>query len=381
MILYFNAAWLNHPVVKQTIVDHRGQDTFSKLTNLDRINLSHTAWYSRKGTNLLPFKNELIDVPGFAMPDYRSDYNRSWTEVTDQRCLELRASHWDRPWVVMWSGGIDSTVIVAAMIKNLPRADLDNITIACTSLSIWENPQFYHDHIKPNFKVVDSVKLLSEEFHDQNAYTFNGDPGDQLFGCAGGYLSALYQDTDLLRTNIIKDKDCAIDFIANLPTDRKFAEWYYHVLVGNAASAGVPVTTLYDLMWWSGFNNAWATNKFQFIMVTCGNWKNTKNAKSYIDKFVHWFDSNDYQQWAMNSNNVDEKLGSTVSEYKLAAKKYIYSVDKNKYYFDFKTKVGSSDIYPATRNGPWCCVDHNWNFLNLQDHQDQIISMLPDHLV
>jgi hypothetical protein len=61
MILYFNAAWLNHPVVKQTIVDHRGQDTFSKLTNLDRINLSHTAWYSRKGANLLPFKNELID--------------------------------------------------------------------------------------------------------------------------------------------------------------------------------------------------------------------------------------------------------------------------------------------------------------------------------
>jgi hypothetical protein len=380
-MLYFNAAWLNHPAVRQTIVDHRGPDTFSKLTNLNKINLAHTAWYSRKGTNLLPFKNELTDIPGFAMPDYNPDYNRSWTEITDQRCQELRASHWHKPWVVLWSGGIDSTVIVAAMIKNLTRADLDNITIACTSVSIWENPQFYFDYIKPNFKVVNSTELLSKDFDSLNFYIFHGDPGDQLFGSIGGTHNLLYQNPELLHTNIINNKDCAIDYIANLPTNKKFAEWYYHVLVANADSAGVPATTLYDLMWWSGFNNAWTSVKFIAIDSTCGNWKNTKNAKSYIDKSVHWYDSNDYQQWAMNSNNIGEKLGSIPSEYKLAAKKYIYSIDNNRHYFKFKTKAPSYDIYPGATRRPWCCVDDNWNLLNLKDHQDQIISMLPDHLV
>jgi asparagine synthetase B (glutamine-hydrolysing) len=112
MILYFNSAYLNHPAVKQTIINHRGQDTFSKLTNLDKLNTSHTAWYSRTGNNMLPFKNGLIDVPGFAMPDYNPNCNRAWTDVTDQRCMDLRASDWHRPWVVFWSGGIDSTVIV-----------------------------------------------------------------------------------------------------------------------------------------------------------------------------------------------------------------------------------------------------------------------------
>jgi hypothetical protein len=132
-------------------------------------------------------------------------------------------------------------------------------------------------------------------------------------------------------------------------------------------------------MWWSGFNNAWTSVKFGYLLQ--GKWAQLKNATHYIDKFVNWFDSNDYQLWSMNRDNAAEQLGANPSEVKLAAKKYIYSVDKNQYYFDFKTKVGSSDIYPSARSGPWCCVDHDWNFLNLTDHQDQIISMLPDHLV
>jgi len=381
MILYFNAAWLNHPVVKQAIIDHRGPDTFSKLTNLDRVNQSHTAWYSRKGVNRLPFRNGLTDVPGFAMPDYNADHNWSWTEITDQRCLDLRTSHWNRPWIIMWSGGIDSTVIVASLIKNLSPADFDNITIACTSLSVWENPQFYHDYITPHFKVANSAELLSKDFDSLDAYVINGEPADQLFGCAGGYMNALYQNPESLHINIINNKDCAIDVLTRLTADKKFAEWYYHVLVTNAASAGVTVKTLYDLLWWSGFNNAWSSVLLRFIAVTCGDWKNIKNAKSYIDKFVPWYISDHYQQWCMNPDNIGDKLGASVTEYKLAAKKYIYSVNKDQYYFDFKTKIGSSDIFPTNRSGPWCCIDHDWNLLNLQEHQDQIISMLPDHLV
>jgi len=378
MILYFNAAWLNHPAVKQTIIDHRGPDTFSKLTDLDNFNRSHTAWYSRKGANLLPFRNGLTDVPGFAMPNYNADQRRSWTEITDQRCLDLRTSHWDRPWIIMWSGGIDSTVVVAALLKNLAQADFDNITIACTSMSVWENPQFYFDYIKPNFKIVDSTELLSEDFDSLDAYVINGESADQLFGCVGDLL-AYHQGPDALYTDIIHNKDLAIDTIARR-TDPGFADWYYHVLVANAVSAGVPVTRLVDLVWWSVFNNAWCSTMFRFIAVTCGGWKNIKNVKSYFDKFVPWYNNNDYQEWAMNPDNAAEKLGTSIFDYKLAAKKYIYSVNKDKYYFDYKTKIGSSDIFPTDRSGPWCCVDHNWNLLNLQEHQDQVISMLPDHL-
>ena len=381
MILYFNQAYLGHPDIQQTIVDHRGRDTFSRLMNLANINPGHAAWYCRQGANLLPFKNELIDVPGFAMPNYDPDYRKSWIEVTDQRCQDLRESHWNKPWSIMWSGGIDSTTIVAAMIRNLASADLDNITISCNAFSVWENPKFYFDHIKPNFKVINSHDLLNQDLDSQDVYFITGDTADQLFGCAGGYLHSLYQNTDLLYTNIIKNKDCAIDFIsAQLDNpDRYFAEWYYHVLLTNADSVGISITTIHDLLAWSGLNNAWISNTFR--LMYSGNWKNITTAKSYIERCVHWYSSDDYQQWAMNSNNASEKLGPTASEYKLAAKKYIHSVDYNNYYFQFKTKMESTSLLDRKRPwGHWCCIDHDWNLLNIKDHRDQIIQMLPDHL-
>ena len=381
MILYLNQAYLEQPDIQQTIIDHRGPDTFSKLKNLANINPAHAAWYCRKGTNLLPFKNELINVPGFAMPDYDPNFRKSWNEVTDQRCLDLRASHWDKPWAMMWSGGIDSTTIVVSMLRNLAPADLENITVSCNQFSVWENPRFYFEHIEPNFKVVDSHDLLAQDLDSQDIYFITGDTADQIFGCAGGYLDSLYQNIDLLYTDIIKNKDCAIDFISaqlDMP-DRCFAEWYYHVLLTNARSVGVPVTTLHDLFAWAGFNNDWVSNTFRFMCS--GNWQNSKNAKSYIDRFVHWYSSNDYQHWAMNSNNASEKLGATASEYKIAAKKYIYSMDNNDYYFQFKTKMESSTLLDRAHPwGHWCCIDHDWNLLNIKDHRDQIIQMLPDHL-
>ena len=378
MILYFNPVYLKHPTIQSVIIDHRGSNTLSKLANLNKIDKYHTAWYSRKGINLLPFKSELVNVSGFSMPDYNPDHNMSWFEVTDQRCLDLKSTHFDRPWTVLWSGGIDSTVIVASLIKNLDRADFDNITIACTSISIWENPKFYFDYIKPNFKVVNSTDLLFTDLENQNTYFIDGFPADQLTGCVGGYIDKLYQNPGLLHTDVIKNKNCAIDYIADR-TDKKFAEWYYHVLVTNADSAGVPITTFHDFVGWSGFNPAWASVKLGFL--SHGSWKNLKNAKHYIDKFVNWYDSNDYQQWAMNGKNAGEKIGSGAADFKLIAKKYIYSVDNNSYYLKFKTKMASIDIYDRKLNEHWCCIDDNWNFLNLQEHKDQIISMLPDHLV
>jgi hypothetical protein len=229
--------------------------------------------------------------------------------------------------------------------------------------------------------VIDSHDLLNQEFDSQDIYFINGDPSDQLFGGAGGYLGKLYQNPDLLQTNIVKNKDCAIDFIAtqfDIP-DRHFSEWYYHVLLTNANSVGVSVTTLHDLLAWSEFNNGWTSSKFRFLFS--GNWPNIKNAETYVKRFVNWYDSNHYQQWSMNGNNAGEKLGTTAAEYKIVAKKYIHSIDNNDYYFRFKTKMQSSSFVNRTcPEGYWCCIDSNWNLLNITDHRDQILRMLPAHL-
>lgn len=379
MILYFNHQYISHPAVQKIILEHRGHDTLDRLKNLSNHNHTQPPLYNRKGVNLLPFKNELIDVPGFSMPDCIPSYNKSWDDITDQRCLELRATKFDRPWIVMWSGGIDSTHIVCALIKNLPPADLKNITIACTPVCVWENSYFYFNYIKPNFKVIDSHHIRQQDIEYQNKfYTLDGEPADQLFGGLSTVLYNMQPNIDLLRKDIVKHSDYAIEFIAK-KTNRHFAEWYYQTLISSAASSGVSVTTFHELVWWSVFNHSWVSVKFRLFYYS--NWKNVKNVKSYIDQIVHWYDTNDYQQWAMNKNNTDQKLGQQISDYKLAAKKYIHAVNTDNYYMKYKTKMASGDVFDlVSKTKSWCCIDHNWDLLNFDDHADQIIEALPNHL-
>jgi hypothetical protein len=375
MILYFNHQYFNHPDVQKVILEHRDQNTLSRLKNLVKHNTSAPLIYNRKGNDFLPFKFELANTPGFGMPDYDRNHNKSWAEVTDQRCLDLRAAHFDRPWVVMWSGGIDSTNIVCALIRNLSQADLKNITIACTPVCVWENPEFYFKYIVPNFTVISSRDLMCQDVKDQsNVYTIDGEPADQVFGGLGRMKEVLVQNPNLLHQDLGEKN--AIDLIS-ANTDKKFAEWFYHSLMTSAQQCSIPVHTIFQFEWWQNFNCAWTTAKFRLLYFS--RWKNIKNAKFYIDQFVHWYDSNDYQQWAMNPGNTSEKLGTSTTEYKFAAKKYIHSVNKDNYYLKYKTKMGSSDIF-SDFVPDWCCVDDDWNLLNFKDHADQIVSMLPDHL-
>ena len=379
MIQYFNYQYFDHPDVQKIIIEHRGPDTLKKLKNLTAYNLSSPALYTRKGTNFLPFTTDLINSAEFSMPDYVAGYNKTWTEITDQRCLDLKARHFDRPWIMMWSGGIDSTNMVCALIRNFSHADLENITIACNPVSVWENSEFYFKYIEPNFKITNSSNIMLPDIADiDKSYLITGEHADQLYGGLGIDLQLLYQTPDFLTKDIVKDPAHAIKFVEPR-TDKKFAQWYYHALMANAQSAGMPVENLQQFLWWTTFNNSWIVVKFRFLYFSQLN--NIKNARSYFDHLIHWYDSGDYQQWAMQDNNFYEKVGKNPSEYKLASKKYIYSVNQDNYYMKYKTKMSSSDVFHLREKIlPWCCIDDQWNLLNFQDHADKIISMLPGHL-
>lgn len=390
MILYFNHQYIDHPTV-QNLLQQTNSDVLQKLLNFRLYDRATASFYNRKGTNFLPTKYNIENLPGFGMPDVDPNFNHSWEQVSDQRCVELRKTHFDRPWTVMWSGGIDSTVIMASIIKNLATADYQNITVACSAMSIWENPQFYFNYIKPNFKTVHSEWAISKEAIDQEVYMIDGEPADQLFGGMGVAPDLIFQDASVMKKNIRTHKDDAINFLSR-NTDRKFAEWYYNVVITNAGSAGVEINTLHDMIWWIAFNHTWTSVKFRFLHF--GHWKNIKNAGFFLDKFIHWFDSNNYQAWALHNQITDQKINQTAAEYKLAAKKYIYSLDQNKYYYTYKTKTASGDISHLNRKplpdwasnkwfrpSPWCCIDQDLNLLNFELHTEQIKKQLIDHFL
>ena len=381
MICYVNQRYNQHPRLHKLFKD-LGHDFQNLYQGMFKFNPGLSGVYNRYGRDTLPFKNGLKHLPGFAMPAYDPTFNQSWSEITDQRCHELRQRRFDKKWVIAWSGGIDSTTIITSIIKNLPAADFHNIIIACNKFSVWENPKFFQDFIYPNFQTMDSMNLLDIGILEEHI-VIDGEPADQLF--AGGISLAmmLSHGLEFLEKDIVKDANLMIEYIAR--TTRKsgsevlgddFAQWYYTSLMENIRSVDIPVNTFHDLMWWSYFNFNWSSAKMRELE----NYLNIPDAKIYLDNFVHWFDSDSYQLWAMTNNTQNRKYGSNVGHYKLAAKQYIFDLDKNPYFLKYKTKLFSNN-YKWPRPGKvWYCMTDDFKLLNIDDHWPIIRDLLPDHL-
>ena len=199
------------------------------------------------------------------------------------------------------------------------------------------------------------------------------------------------QENALLAQDIRKNADALINYIAQAKGDlircaatspvrlpgKNFAKWFYDTLLENISSVQIPIETLHDFFWWSYFNTSWVCIKLR--MLTTGEWGKINNAGIYLSKVINWFDNEAYQVWAMTNNVRGKKYGSTVGEYKLAAKQYIYELDKNSFNLKYKTKTHSSN-HAWEHSTNWCCVLDDLTLLNYDQHKHQILDLLPYHL-
>ncbi len=157
--------------------DCLGQD-LDKWLDRPQFDPGTHSLYVRSGHNNLPFDNSIVDIMGWQVPTFDRHFSASFSEITDRRCRSLKNNKFDRPWILYYSGGIDSTVMVCALLRNLDRADLDNVIIACNPSSVYENPGFFFEHIEPNFRLMSSTEIIDREI-SQNYYYLNGEPADQ----------------------------------------------------------------------------------------------------------------------------------------------------------------------------------------------------------
>ena len=156
----------------------------------------------------------------------------------------------------------------------------------------------------------------------------------------------------------------------------KFANWYYEHMLENINSVDIPIETYHDFFFWHMFNMTWNPVKLRSLWFQTDT--DVDSLKKYLQYSIPWFDSTEYQQWAMCNNKFGIKYGQGIGKYKLAAKKYIYDFDKNKYYFDFKTKIKSGSITfdPIS----WFCILDDFRRLSLEEDLEQILVLLPAHI-
>ena len=357
ILSFLESEWPQHPwkyVLKTT----------SLVPGIDNV-LS-----TRIGKNTFPFCTDMIDRLNIAPPVFDNTFTKTFAEVTDEQCCTWLQEKSDRPWLIYWSGGIDSTVIVSAILKNTTVADRENMYIVCNRASIYELPRFFYNHVQPNFKLLSSPMLGADLFEKYHVIT--GEFGDQLYG-GGGLWEMMHLEPDHLNLNLRRDPDRLLDFMSQ-KIDREFAVWYYECMLENINSTNVPVETYHDFWWWQFFNYSQSSIYLSSIKTHGFDQNNCSNYQ-----YPDWFATDNYQKWSMNNNRCGIKYNLNLIDCKLPSKEYIYDFDHDRYSRTFKTKQTS--VQNKSYKPEKLCLLDDFSLLSSDRDLNRVLELLPNHVV
>jgi hypothetical protein len=309
-------------------------------------------------TGLVRFPYQLSVYPRMAMPG-------AGPTLTYEQCCSARAMQLVRmsnetglPLAVMWSGGIDSTVVLVSLLKHI--ATPEQLMVLMDRNSFAENREFYRRFIKDKLRVESVWPMNKVVKADRIVVT--GELNDQLFGFD---LSRAPRDGHKVFRLMHEPyrPQTGIGWLMKMGMTIDAARKWYEVVDYSARNAPCEVVTLFDLLWWVNF--AW---KWQYVSLRLPARQNGPAARSLLinGHMQHFFDSDPFQRWSMAAPHA-AKIGMTWPSYKRVAKKIIVDFDHNEDYFRNKVKRPSGKLMGDST--PFACeaLGSNLTFLNQVD--------------
>lgn len=277
--------------------------------------------------------------------------------------LERASELWNvgRPINVFWSGGIDSTAMLVALMMTNNNWN-NQLHITTTQRSITEEyPKFFEDYLSgSNVTVVDGDRMLHRDFYSDDEVNLTGDLADQLFGSGFSQRYVGQFDKAQLHTPLAQIRSQLFERATTIGTSRlnTVTRWPRHRVTNvlphiNSLSLSIQLThlvsedqfltwvdnhlsrapfklnTLYDMMWWLNFTLKWTEKKYRLVGIL---------GDSSIEPSASvFFDTPDFQWWSMTHHH--EKIQpSDWKTYKQPLKDFIFSFTNDDQYRTNKTK-------------------------------------------
>lgn len=327
-----------------------GGESFSGYFKIFSPNISAV---DRTNTLKFPLKVDLL--PFLVMPEL-VEFNKSFSDICDERALFLmhKVKNTGRKLAVMYSGGVDSTTLLCSLLKNCSKKDLkDNVVVLLSNGSIYENKNFFYDHVIKYFNCVSSFKFPYYLGNDDYLFV-SGENADQLFGSqVVSDFVRIYPFSDLLKNiNTIEDK--LINLIKiRLKSDDITAKKWYEKLKQITDAAPIDIDNGYKMLWWVNF-----TTKWQSVYVRMLSYSQNKDTIKLEENYTTFFSTKDFQLWSMN--NSDKLIKDTTSSSKYIAKEYIYEYNGDSSYLS-KPKIGSLSRLMRQKHIPMT-IDGDMNY-------------------
>lgn len=300
----------------------------------------HHFCVDRTGSIESPIK---FDTSNFIMPTLEE------SNITLEQCIFNRCddifSKTNQKIIFMYSGGKDSTCALVGFIKRFGVKECQERIIICANEdSIQCNPKFYQDYIN-KFEIINSnnsnITLAQDQYKDN--LIVNGDPAN-IFD--GGLLLA-----HIIRLGInIQDKnwkDIIKKYHSILFFDYPELNCYSYLIDAieiSAANRQFKIQNIFDFVWWYKHNFHWIVECLNMLKNFSPMLDKFNYGKQYWhNKFIPFFDTNDFVLWSFNNreNDIKRKINDNSSEsYKLPFKQFIGDIITDK-----KFLIESDNVY------------------------------------
>jgi hypothetical protein len=283
----------------------------------------------------LPYNFKLYEP--FKLPTDLSS-TLSYEDCCDKRAEELylQSKKLNVPIVVLYSGGIDSTLVLVSFLKVIPEQELRQKLIVAMSLdSIRENPNFYYNTIRKRCSIISSDNFSS--LFNGNYLVVGGEHNDQLLGTdvAGRYYR-LFSFAELHEKYNEQNISKFFLYAGMSESDAKL--WYY-IIDNHIKSSPIRIETVFQFFWWLNFIFKWQSVFFRILLRVSPVDRSNIN-QTFVDNYFHHFFSADYfQVWSMKNPHL--KVKDSWDSYKFIAKEVIYNYTKDSDYLNNKVKIGS----------------------------------------
>lgn len=286
----------------------------------------------------------LFDCRLYPMPVLQH-HSRSFEECCLEEAREIADS--GKPILLLWSGGIDSTCMLVALLRVLPSPD--QLTVALNDFSIQEHPKFYADHLKDKIRCISSDAYYDTVSSPEylNHVVVNGDPGGAVDG-GGAMRQAVSMGADLVSPEWKSELKKVYRRIFNVTAfdgvipEQELFDYFVDSMEVTAKNRGVEIRSLFDCLWWYIFNFKWQSMSLN-MHRTCDQLfaQQDRSLPEWRKTFVSFFASDRFQLWSYS--NREELLRLRLEtpwpqHYKLAFKKMIFDYDGDQKYFDTKAK-------------------------------------------
>lgn len=275
-------------------------------------------------------RSNKIDLPfsSISLPEYSLNFNHKNIDL-DTACLnrskELIAVN--KKIYVLWSGGIDSTLVVASLLEaEIPK---DQIYIVCNVDSQKENYNFF-------LKILPKVNLLSTErlmqilkYETLDGIVLSAEHGDLCYGY--DFSSEMLQIFGSEYLTLAATRENIVKYFTAKKLTEESANCWFDIIIESSKSSPRPIDTTYDFSWWAGFNWRWqyALEKFRMRF-----YRSPESTTFFIGQ--------DIQNWSIYHQQPSL---NNLKDFKPEYKKLIYRYSGDEEYLKNKIKHESTTLY------------------------------------